>query len=107
VNACTSYNALLGRSTLKKLGDIMSTPHLAMKFPTEHGDITTIYVDQKVARECYVAGLKMVQELRMPTRREESRNMVTMVDLDPKMNDEEKMKSREVTTYIQLGENEK
>jgi len=35
VDACTSYNALLGRSSLNKLGAIVSTPHLAMKFPTE------------------------------------------------------------------------
>ena len=48
VDACTSYNALLGRSSLNKLGAIVSTPHLAMKFPTEQGDITTIYVDQKL-----------------------------------------------------------
>ena len=32
VDACTSYNALLGRFSLNKLGAIMSTPHLAMKF---------------------------------------------------------------------------
>jgi len=44
VDACTSYNALLGRSSLNNLGVIMSTLHLAMKFPTERGDITTIYV---------------------------------------------------------------
>ena len=39
---CTSYNALLGRSSLNKLGAIVSTPHLAMKFPTEKGDVATI-----------------------------------------------------------------
>jgi len=39
VDACTSYNALLGRSSLNKLGAIVSTPHLAMKFPTEKGEI--------------------------------------------------------------------
>ena len=46
VDACISYNALLGRSSLNKLGAIVSTPHLAMKFPTEKGKIATIYVDQ-------------------------------------------------------------
>jgi len=84
VDACTSYNALLGRSLLNNLRAIVSTPHLAIKFPTERGDLETIYVDQRDARECYVAGLKMVKELRMPTSREESRNLVAMVDLDPK-----------------------
>jgi len=44
---------------------------------------------------------------RMRTNKEESRNMVAMVDLDPRMNDDERLESREETTSIQLGENEK
>jgi len=59
VDACSSYNVLLGRSSLNKLGAIVSTPHLAMKFPTEKGEIATIYVNQRDAWECYAAGLKM------------------------------------------------
>jgi len=43
------HNALLGRSSLNKLGAIVSTPHLAMKFSAERRDIATIYVDQRVA----------------------------------------------------------
>jgi len=43
VDTRTSYNALVGRSSLNKLGAIVSTPHLAMKFPTKRGDIATIY----------------------------------------------------------------
>ena len=49
----------------------------------------------------------MVQELRMPTRREESINIVVMVNLDPKMNNEERMEPREEANFIQLGENKK
>ena len=45
VDARTSYNALLGRSSLNKLRAIVSTSHLAMKFPTEKGEIATIYVN--------------------------------------------------------------
>ncbi|XP_020229886.1 uncharacterized protein LOC109810754 [Cajanus cajan] len=37
VHANTSYNILLGRPSLNKLGAIVSTPHLAMKFPSESG----------------------------------------------------------------------
>jgi len=107
VDACTSYNTLLGRSSLKKVGAIVSTPHLAMKFPTGKGEIVTIYVDQRVARECYAAGLAVVQEPRVPRRRDERRNMVAMVDLDPRVNDEERMEPREETIPIQLGEDEK
>jgi len=44
IDANTSYNILLGRSSLNKLGAIVSTPHLAMKFPSLSGDILTIHV---------------------------------------------------------------
>jgi len=35
VDVNTSYNALLGRPSLNKLGAIVSTLHLAMKFPSD------------------------------------------------------------------------
>ena len=106
VDTRTSYNALLGRSSLNKLGAIVSTPNLAMKFPTERGDITTIYVDQKAAKECYATELKMVQESKVATGSMEARNMVAMVDLDPRMNDDERIKPREEITSVQLGKDE-
>jgi len=59
VNANTSYNILLGRSSINCLKAIVSTPHLAMKFSSTTGDIVTVHVEQKVARECYVASLKV------------------------------------------------
>ena len=59
VDANTSYNVLLERPSLNALGAIVSTPHLAMKFPSSTGNIVTIHVDQKTARECYVASLKV------------------------------------------------
>jgi len=60
IDANTSYNILLGRPLLDQLGAIVSTPHLAMKFPSSKGDIITVHVDQKTTRECYVASLRMV-----------------------------------------------
>jgi len=41
VDADTSYNVLLGRPSLNLLGAIVSTPHLAMKFPSLAGDNIT------------------------------------------------------------------
>jgi len=58
VNAPTSYNVLLGRPSLNTLDAIVSTPHLAMKFPSPSGDILTIHDDQRLARECYMASLR-------------------------------------------------
>jgi len=65
IDVNTSYNILLGQSSLNKLGAIVSTPHLAMKFPSPSRDILSVHVDQKVAKECYVESLRLE-----PTRRE-------------------------------------
>ncbi|XP_014499024.1 uncharacterized protein LOC106760107 [Vigna radiata var. radiata] len=44
VEANTSYNAILGRPCLNAFGAIVSTPHLAMKFPSGKGEICTVRV---------------------------------------------------------------
>ena len=36
----------------------VSTPHLAMKFPSPSGDILTVHCDQRLAGECYMANLR-------------------------------------------------
>jgi len=102
INTNTSYNILLGRSSLNKLGAIVSTPHLAMKFLSLSGDILTIHVDQKVARECYAESLrveptqqrpsgsrspkrKIVGRGRSPHRHSpQPKKGITMADLDPR-----------------------
>ena len=101
VDASTSYNVLLGRSSLNNLGAIVSTPHLAMKFLTENGEITTVYVNQKDARECYATGLKMNLKTNKDTER-----IVAMVDLDPRLNDE-RLEPKEETTTVVLGRDER
>jgi len=42
IDANTSYNILLDRSSLNRLGAIVSTPHLAMKYSLPSGDILTM-----------------------------------------------------------------
>ena len=59
IDANTSYNILLGRSSINRRMAIVSTPHLAMKFASISGDILTVHVDQKVAQECYVESLRV------------------------------------------------
>jgi len=101
IDTNTSYNILLGRSSLNKLGAIVSTPHLAMKFPSLSGDILTIHVDQKIARECYAESLRVeptrqkVVDSHSPRRKMTGRgrsprrhvrlteHAVAMIDLDP------------------------
>ncbi|XP_014499530.1 uncharacterized protein LOC106760626 [Vigna radiata var. radiata] len=85
VEAHTSYNALLGRPCLNAFGAIVSTPHLAMKFPSEEGKICTVRADQKIARQCYVASLKD------KTYRREKRSEAILVDLDPRTNTDDRI----------------
>jgi len=91
VDVNTSYNALLGRPSLNKLGAIVSTPHLAMKFPSDRGSVATVYADQKTARECYVASLKL-KPTETTSKRNVTQRMIVMTDLDPRINDDMRMK---------------
>ncbi|KAK3023914.1 hypothetical protein RJ639_043457 [Escallonia herrerae] len=53
----SAYNAILRRPALNRLQAIVSTYHLKMKFPTEHG-IGEVKGDQTTARQCYVASCR-------------------------------------------------
>ena len=82
---------------------IVSTSHLAMKFPLQTGNILTVHVDQKEARECYAESLRMepLRNDNSPKRKSsrkdrssrEARLMsveptVALVDLDPRATEE-------------------
>ena len=98
VEANNSYNVLLGRPSLNDLGAIVSTPHLVMKFPSASGDVITLHVDQKMARECYAASLKIEPREereegekrsfeRSRERTQRCEHMVVVTDLDPRVDD--------------------
>ncbi|XP_014522212.1 uncharacterized protein LOC106778739 [Vigna radiata var. radiata] len=100
VEANASYNALLGRPCLNAFGTIVSTPHLAMKFLTDRGNICTVRTNQKTARQCYVAGLKVT-----PYRRD-NRTEAILIDLDPRTNTDERIQPQgEIKPFI-VGINE-
>ncbi|XP_072087151.1 uncharacterized protein [Arachis hypogaea] len=40
VDIASAYNALIGRTTINRLGEVVSTPYLCMKFPTPEGIAT-------------------------------------------------------------------
>lgn len=77
VEATTSYNILIGRLSLNKVGAIVLTPHLTMKFPSNSGEIISIRVDQKMARQCYADSLKVT---RLPEEKKE-----IVVEEEPKV----------------------
>ncbi|XP_035542090.1 uncharacterized protein LOC118344798 [Juglans regia] len=58
IKAPSSYNIILGHSTLNNLRAIISTYHLKIKFPTEAG-VRGVRGEQSLARECYVQELKV------------------------------------------------
>ncbi|XP_022855732.1 uncharacterized protein LOC111376946 [Olea europaea var. sylvestris] len=52
-----AYNAILGRPLLNKIRAIISTFHLAMKFPTCSG-VGVVRGSQTMARQCYVTSVR-------------------------------------------------
>jgi len=100
VEANTSYNVLLGRPCLNAFGAIVSTLHLAMKFPSDKGTICTVHADQQIARQCYAAGLKITPYSRP---RKQHRSEVAMTDLDPRMNTEDRIEPGGDTKEISIG----
>jgi len=122
IDANTSYNILLGRPSINRLMAIVSTPHLEMKFPSGTGDILTVHVDQKEARECYAESFR-VEPLRndtSPTRvRKSSRKdhsprkarpmsvepTVALVDLDPRAT-KDRLEAREELKRVPLLDEE-
>ncbi|XP_020216768.1 uncharacterized protein LOC109800394 [Cajanus cajan] len=110
VNANSSYNILLGRPSLNKLRAIVSTPHLAMKFPSEERTVITMHADHKTARKCYFASLRV-----LPTPKpgrdvnvigDVRQKLVEGLELDPRMEDEDRVEPIETTVPFQLGKNE-
>ncbi|XP_027155205.1 uncharacterized protein LOC113755392 [Coffea eugenioides] len=58
----SSYNMILGRSTLNALRTVCSTLHLSMKFSTPTG-VAEVLEDPEVVRTCYIATLKDNEKL--------------------------------------------
>ena len=82
VNAPNSYNIVIGRPSFNQLGALLSTKSLVMKYPLDDGGVGTIKGDRKIARECYLASLKL--RGRTIPRKEGKSDSVNMVDLDPR-----------------------
>jgi len=78
VNAPSSYNLLLGRPSINKLGAVISTIHLKMKFPTDDGKVLTLSVNQEVARKCYEDSLRSRRKVAYSVS-------TTEVVIDPKL----------------------
>nr|KYP68865.1 Retrovirus-related Pol polyprotein from transposon 297 family [Cajanus cajan] len=82
-----------------------------MKFPSEEGTIITIHADQKTARECYFASLR-IQPTPKPTRDVNviadtpRQTAIEGLELDPRVEAEDRVEPIETTTLFQLGKDE-
>jgi len=106
VDAPTSYNVLLGRPSLNTLGVVVSTPHLAMKFPFPSGDILTNHGDQRLARKCYMASLRPqlpILETNHIERPPGFEIAMSSDDLDPRVGEDVRLEPVEQTTPSVLG----
>jgi len=101
MDADTSYNMLLGRPSLNRLGAIMSTLHLTMKFPVENNKIARVWVHQQRARECYVTSLRILPWYQL--RKKELNTIARSNDFDPRPHDEPRVEPRDETVACQLG----
>ncbi|KAK2996844.1 hypothetical protein RJ639_025975 [Escallonia herrerae] len=84
----SAYNAILGRPALNRLQAIVSTYHLKMKFPTEHG-IGEVKGDQTTARQCYVTSCQsknkealIIEDLREDTKMQRGEPVEDLVSIE-------------------------
>ena len=81
INAPSTYNILLGRATLNKIGAVASTMHMKMKLPSLEGTVITIKSDQKEAKKCYENSLKTKRGVFVVTTQPSREEGVTNVDI--------------------------
>ncbi|KAK3022349.1 hypothetical protein RJ639_047054 [Escallonia herrerae] len=88
VKVPSAYNAILGRPALNQLQAVVSTYHLKMKFPTEHG-IGEVKGDQTTARQCYVTSCRsknkealIIEDLQEDTKMQRGEPVEDLVSIE-------------------------
>ncbi|KAK3018757.1 hypothetical protein RJ639_004243 [Escallonia herrerae] len=88
VKVPSAYNAILGRPALNRLQAVVSTYHLKMKFPTDHG-IGEVKGDQTTARQCYVTSCRsknkealIIEDLREDTKMQRGETVEDIVSIE-------------------------
>jgi len=70
----------------------------------DRGGVPTVHANQRTARECYVASLRLTPT-ETTVKRNVNQRMIALTNLDPRVNDEVRMKpSNDVTEWRLAGE---
>ncbi|KAK3009096.1 hypothetical protein RJ639_015071 [Escallonia herrerae] len=92
----SAYNAILGRPAVNQLQAVVSTYHLKMKFPTEHG-IGEVKGDQTTACQCYVTSCRsknkeaiIIEDLRKDTKMQRGEPIENLVSIEVYPGEEDK-----------------
>ncbi|XP_022883875.1 uncharacterized protein LOC111400717 [Olea europaea var. sylvestris] len=85
-----AYNVILGRPLLNRIRAIVSTFHLATKFPTNNG-IKVVPGSQTVARQCYVTSVRKIKG-----------NVMQVSELEPKHENHERLAPVEGLQEVEL-----
>ncbi|RDX85494.1 hypothetical protein CR513_33310, partial [Mucuna pruriens] len=80
IDVDASYNIIMGRPGLKKLGAMVSTLHLCMKYPMGQ-EVGRVWVDHRIARRCYEDNLRIGSQ---PSQAGEPNVNVLDLNLDPR-----------------------
>ncbi|KAL2250206.1 UNVERIFIED_CONTAM: Retrovirus-related Pol polyprotein from transposon [Sesamum indicum] len=91
-----AYNVILSRPGLNLFRAVISTYHMKMKFPTDHG-VGEVACDQKEARKCYNLSLK--GELGQKKRKVKE-------DAEPRPYEAQHLKPSDVYKVVQLSPDE-
>jgi len=103
VNIPSSYNILLGRPTINKLGAVVSLVHMKMKYLMDRHRVGVIRVNQRSARKCYEGSLKNNKKRCWQLERVDQN--CEEIELDPKVDyKEERPQPAEETKTIELQE---
>jgi len=94
VDVDTSYNVLLGRSSLNGLGAILA----------KDGGIARLRVHHKTARECYATTLRILP--RYVLQKKEVNSITKNEKFDPRPNDKLRVEPKGETTPLWIGKSE-
>ncbi|RDX98921.1 hypothetical protein CR513_18110, partial [Mucuna pruriens] len=84
VDVEASYNVIIGRPVLNKLGAVVFSYHLCMKYPVGK-EVGRVWVDHQVARHCCEDSLGIGSR---PARADRSDLNMLDLDLNPRCEDE-------------------